>query len=679
MILRILGILCGLALLTDAAWAQDKGPRVIRFETLNDFQTSPGVVYQDGALRLAHSVFLADEMGATDFHQSEPLSDQIRAKKIFPLDSADVSEAELFFFGSSKYLELNGEKIPGMDRLKSTGWTRAKLPTNLLRKGDNDFRFWGGGNLLVEPSKHPARSSKSTDGGRTWSGNGLTGKANQQGEYLVRLRLGRNAPRGWAASPVIDLWGPGIGQPARLNSLAMAGMPKQPNGTEVRILRRTGSTPIPEDKSWTGWIPFDRKSLKYRAKPPIDSHRWAQIKIEMETNQPQETPRITNQFSLTLDTTATTPPARAEWKNPLAPPPFSSVPFVYQEPSPRLKFLREKYKLDDVIAPGKTELEQLMLLRWWIRHQWHTAWGSHSAAWMPPWDSLIILQNRDQPDCLTMCTHYACVFTQCCQALGWNARHCILDHHCVSEVYIQDFDKWVMLDTGNSAQRADVGLHFEKDGVPLSARELHLAQRYGKTAGIQVRFTPAKLAAKIAGLCRPDPKPVKERRPDVIPLAELQKYPVCQLENYRRYAFPPRNNFLSSLYPGELYQGWSEYYYDGYYWVGDSPDDPKISPEYSLHADPHRPQEADWKLNWTRIYLSYTSKPDELRVDLATHTPNLARFEMRTTGQKWETMPATFPWKLVAGENVLAVRTVNQWGKAGSEARAKVVLGKGQK
>src|SRR5262249_59457220 len=100
---------------------------------------------------------------------------------------------------------------------------------------------------------------------------------------------------------------------------------------------------------------------------------------------------------------------RAPWKPYLD---AASVPFVYQEPSPRLKLLRERYRLDEVIAPGQTELEKLMLLRWWVRNQWHTAWGNNAAAWMPPWDALIILECKDQPDCLTMCTHYAAVFTQ---------------------------------------------------------------------------------------------------------------------------------------------------------------------------------------------------------------------------------------------------------------------------
>src|SRR5262245_43719805 len=323
-------------------------------------------------------------------------------------------------------------------------------------------------------------------------------------------------------------------------------------------------------------------------------------------------------------------------------------------------------------------MEQLMLLRHWVRNQWHTAWGTDPAAWMPPWDALIVFESKDQPDCLTMCTHYAAVFTQCCLALGWNARHCILDHHCVSEVWLDEHRRWVMMDAGNSARRADVGLHFERDGTPLSALELHQAQRSGKTEGIRVRFTPRALAAKVAPLCRPSPRPAAAAPPDSIPLAELPNYPVCQLDNYRRYAFPPRNNFLSTLVPGEHYQGWSEYFYDGYCWVGDTPDRPQVSPEYSLHLSPARPQDVNWDLNWTRIHLARTARPDELQVHLETHTPNLARLERRTEAggkggkEGWRPTPAAFLWRLQPGENELVVRGVNRWDRAGAEAQVRV-------
>jgi hypothetical protein len=237
-----------------------------------------------------------------------------------------------------------------------------------------------------------------------------------------------------------------------------------------------------------------------------------------------------------------------------------------------------------------------------------------------------------------------------------------------------------MMDAGNSAQRADANLHFEKDGVPLSALDLFHIYHSDRTDGVTVHFTPAKLATTIEHLCRPSPKSKDKHppRPDVIPLAELPKYPVCQLNNYRRYAFPGRNNFLSSLVPGELYQGWSSYFYDGYWWVGDSPDDPKISPEYSHSLTPNRPQDIDWHLNWTRIHVSQTSKPTDLQVDLETLTPNLGRMERKiadkTGKETWQATPTSFIWRLEPGANELTVRSVNHWGKAGKEAHIGVAL-----
>ena len=345
----------------------------------------------------------------------------------------------------------------------------------------------------------------------------------------------------------------------------------------------------------------------------------------------------------------------------------ASVPFAYQEPSARLTRLRQRHKLDDVIAPGKSEMEQLQLLRHWVRNQWHTAWEGGSAAWMPPWDALVIFDCKDRPDCLTMCTHYSVVFTQCCLALGWTARHCILDHHCTAEVYVNQYRKWVMMDAGNSKERPDCTLHFERAGVPQSALELQAAMRGGKTTDLTVHFTPPALMEKLVPLVRPAPaaKGKADPRPDVIPAAELPKYPVCGLANYRRYAFPARNNYLASPLPGEAYQGWSEYFYDGYCWVGDSPDRPDQSREYSRHLSPDRPQDIDWSLNWVRAHLA-AGAAGELRVQLETRTPNLDRLEVRHgTETTWKPTPAEFAWKLQPGKNVLTVRSVNKFDRPG--------------
>jgi hypothetical protein len=677
----------------SSALGQEKQPRPIHgtrtFSATADdpayntrhFTLSPEVVCdKDGSIRLARSVLLADEMGATDFRQVEVLQGKVQARKSLVHDCANADGVDVLFYGSAKEVLLNGKAVPPPEPVATSGWSRVKLKPSLLKSGSRENQIvFKEGSLLIEPGRRSFGTSyRSTDGGRSWSSEGLGAKNAQSGEYLIRLRLTRYPLAGWAQTPVFDLWAErtgSLGTPGKLVTIHLhntrAGGFELTTATDLFASIRTGPTPSPEDGSWTGWQHLRGDDQLGSA---AERHRWAQLRLHLYSFHGARTPVLANQFQLSFDLLPATPPPGKLAVLSRSPdskdePLRGSTHFDYQPPSPRLKLLRERYKLDQVIAPGKTEMEQLMLLRYWVRNQWHTAWGSHPAAWMPPWDSLIILESKDQPDCLTMCTHYACVFTQCCQALGWDARHCILDHHCVSEVYVRQHDRWIMMDTGNSAERADVGLHFERGGVPLSARELHLAQRTGNTAGITVNFTPAALAAKIAPLCRPAPKPPTAGRPHTIPLAELKKYPVCLLDNYRRYAFPPRNTFLTTLVPGELEQGWSNYFYDGYCWVGDSPDNPTLSPEYSRHLDPARPQDIDWKLGWTRIHLCRTAKAGEVQVDLETHTPNLARFERLGAGGKAQPTPARFVWRLEPGRNELAVRSVNHWDKTGRPAR----------
>jgi hypothetical protein len=651
---------------------------------------SPEVVIDKfGDLRLAYSVLLADETGATDYRQTETLSERGQAKKVFLLDDIDVSYADLFFFGTAKRVRINRHPLK-CEPLVSTGWTRARVASACLKKGENEVVFSGAGSLLIEPGRS-GRSFRSVDGGATWSNRELGDKGSLQGEYLVRLRLPRYAPRGWWMSEVFQITSGGNDSiPApweNVQLVADADLNKnQPKGTRVTAWLRTGDTPIPDDQHWTRWRKLERDE---KPNPTAARHRWAQMRYDLETSRAQATPRlVSGKFECKVALMHKPDRKRGSIAVYLAGDDddeeehivIPSVPFVYQAPSPRLKLLRERYQLDKVIAPGKTEMEQLMLLRHWVRNQCHRGWASHPALWVPPWDALLILESRDRPDTLVMCTHYACVFTQCCLALGWNARHCILDHHCVSEVWVDQHRKWVMMDTGNSTERADVGLHFERDGVPLSARELHLIHRDGKTEGVRVCFTPARLAEKIGALCRlaQPPKVKPPVRPDSIPLAELKKYPVCQLDNYRRYAFPPRNNFLDTLYPGELEQGYSEYFYDGYCWVGDSPDDPRISPEYSRHLLPDRADDIDWELNAVRIYLRQTEKPGEVQVDVAAQMPNLARLEKTMSrGEKdgkteWQPTEARFLWKLKPGRNALAVRGVNHWERVGQTSRVEV-------
>src|SRR5262249_18285097 len=142
----------------------------------------------------------------------------------------------------------------------------------------------------------------------------------------------------------------------------------QPDGTKLAPWLRTGSTPDPDGKHWTEWLSLEKTFVPGEA---MRRHRWAQLRFDLSTSKPQASPRIPGtlrvEYKIQLDTVE---PAqllveggdRERFFRP------TSVPFVYQEPSARLTLLRERYRLDKVIAPGKTEMEQLMLLRHWVRN-----------------------------------------------------------------------------------------------------------------------------------------------------------------------------------------------------------------------------------------------------------------------------------------------------------------------
>src|SRR5262249_54080956 len=203
-ILFIVGLL-GLSLTQPALRGQERDDSVsyttwtarVKIKEVDRFILSPEVVTdKDGSIRLVHSMLLADETGATDYRQTEKLSERIHAKKVFPLDDIDMDSAELFFFGTAKQVRINGHPLK-VEPLVSTGWKRARVSSAFLKTGANEVVFAGGGSLLIEPSR-PGNSFRSDDGGETWSNRALAGDKHLRGEYLVRLRLPRYAPRGWA-------------------------------------------------------------------------------------------------------------------------------------------------------------------------------------------------------------------------------------------------------------------------------------------------------------------------------------------------------------------------------------------------------------------------------------------------------------------------------------------------
>ncbi len=140
---------------------------------------------------------------------------------------------------------------------------------------------------------------------------------------------------------------------------------------------------------------------------------------------------------------------------------------------PRLRLLRSREKLDEVVSTAKTQFEKIVLLRAWVHRQWKIGGSFH----YPPWDAVEILGLARQHDNRGFCAQYAIVFLQACQSLGIHARYVDLPGHFVVAVWSDDFNRWVVMDPTND-------LHYEKDGVPMRGRDLYRAYWTGDIHGI---------------------------------------------------------------------------------------------------------------------------------------------------------------------------------------------------
>jgi hypothetical protein len=139
---------------------------------------------------------------------------------------------------------------------------------------------------------------------------------------------------------------------------------------------------------------------------------------------------------------------------------------------PRLKLLRQREKLDQVVAAGKTEFEKIVLLRKWAHDQWQSA-GSF---YYPPWDAVEILDLARKRRNYGFCAQYAVVFLQACRSLGLHARY-VDTGHFVTEVWSDDFNRWVIMDPSQD-------IHFERDGIPLGGRAMYRAYWAKNSKGI---------------------------------------------------------------------------------------------------------------------------------------------------------------------------------------------------
>ncbi len=135
----------------------------------------------------------------------------------------------------------------------------------------------------------------------------------------------------------------------------------------------------------------------------------------------------------------------------------------------------------------RSHLEKVRILSAWLASSWeHT--NSLRGAVYSPWDAETIVawgsaqQGHYGKRPVDMCVHYAVALVSACQVLEIPARCAVLtgsiggsDGHFVSEIWLDEYGKWVMVDPNSDAM-------CWKDGAPLSIGEIQ--QQGGDLSGV---------------------------------------------------------------------------------------------------------------------------------------------------------------------------------------------------
>jgi hypothetical protein len=136
--------------------------------------------------------------------------------------------------------------------------------------------------------------------------------------------------------------------------------------------------------------------------------------------------------------------------------------------------LREKYHLEDVVKDAKNEQEKVLMMLNWVRHRWeHNGW--HDAKTN---NACTILDRAEKGEHFR-CVEYGVVLKNALLAVGLPARQLGLMSrdvevtrmgagHVLSEVWLQDKQKWAMVD-------AQFNTMPMIDDLPLNAVELQKA------------------------------------------------------------------------------------------------------------------------------------------------------------------------------------------------------------
>ncbi|MBU6400879.1 MAG: transglutaminase-like domain-containing protein, partial [Verrucomicrobia bacterium] len=472
-----------------------------------------------------------------------------------------------------------------------------------------------------------------------------------QGEYGVRIFLEHYRAHGSLTLPVLDagnLEGRAIGRPlTRIGPMRITASGIAGPGGRIQVRARSGDTFVPDSTHWSDWQALGETGGTLTH----PRGRYAQVEIGFSSNDPLHSPGLA---SVRVESTPAGPP---DWTTRLRildehneQIVRTSMPFAYEPlDHPRLRKLRQDYKLDELVKGTKGDLDLLLRLAQWACNYWD--WPNHISEDYPPWDALEILKPyADGKPTGGFCLQFNLVFLQACESFGFPGRMISISQgpwqtqypgggHEIVELWSNQWKKWVYVDGALAWYVVDAST-----GVPLSIwemRQRQLAMLQGEPArAVRVVTAQRTRNKQFAWNGLGGPKP---------------------LNYYLELRMIPRSNFLQAKSPLPLNQGTDEWSWTGHYVWTDA-----VVPAGLLFGHRvARHNDFEWTLNQARFVLEPLPKPGVLRVHLDTETPSFETYLAEIDGGAKRPVSSGFTWTLHPGTNRLRVRPQNVAGRQG--------------
>lgn len=332
----------------------------------------------------------------------------------------------------------------------------------------------------------------------------------------------------------------------------------------------------------------------------------------------------------------------------------STLPYVESEytrlfqfdsaENPKLKELRNRYNLTEVIASATNEFDQQILLLDWVHHRF-PKFGQPTKTTR---GALDILSGIDSGETF-FCSQYAQLFASAAASLGWidrvlalrrhsDAGHSGSTEHSTTEIWSNQHRKWIMLDPTSN-------MYLEKQGVPLNAFEIR--QEWFYNSGRDLTFVIGK--------------DKKRYRKSDLPIF-LKKFPGFgeltidphELDKYGFIGYIPNTDLMDSGFDyGRMFIT-KDQLCNGTSWHRRKlPENPEVDPYFPIN----------------QAALSLERTGDNLTVRFKTLTPNFKQFEVKLDSSQWHTAGDSFSWEPHAGLNSLEVRSINGFNLPGSTSQ----------